>query len=125
MSLGAFIVRRRTGQHDQSIPNRHFSVRKPPIGRREASCLRETKHFGQPPQGGDTVLIGQEWNHVWHLVLHSPYHEVSNTKHARWHCCRPAVASREASRGTPRFSISHRAVAEAAAPCPPAATARW
>src|SRR5262245_55263384 len=75
MSLGSFIVRRRTGQHDLSIPNRHFSVRKPSIGRREASCLSESKHFGQPFQGGDAVLIGQKWNHVWHLVLLSRYHE--------------------------------------------------
>src|SRR4249920_2110746 len=69
MSPGAFIVRRWTGQHDYSIPDRHFSVRKPPIGRREASCLRESKHFRQPFQGGNAVLIGQIRNHVWHLVL--------------------------------------------------------
>src|SRR6185369_6641989 len=75
MSLGAFIVRRRTGQHDYSIPDRHFSVRKPPIGRREASCLRESKHFRQPFQGGNAVLIGQIRNHVLHLVLLSPCHE--------------------------------------------------
>src|SRR6185295_1400511 len=73
MSLGAFIVWRRTGQHDQPIPHRHFSVRQPPIGRREASCLLESKRFGQPFQGGNAVLIGQERNHVWHPVLHSPH----------------------------------------------------
>src|SRR5687768_12322220 len=75
MSLGALIVRRRAGQHDESIPDRHFSVSKPPVGRREASCLRESKHFGQPFQGGNAVLIGQKRNHVWHLVLLWPCHE--------------------------------------------------
>src|SRR6185436_1998029 len=84
MSLRAFIVRRRTGQHDYSIPNRHFTVRKPPLGRREASCLRESKHFREPFQGGNAVLIGQKRNHVWHPVLLSPATKVSNTKHARW-----------------------------------------
>jgi hypothetical protein len=69
MSPGALIVRRRTGQHDYPVPDRHFSVRKPSIGRRHASCLRESEDSRQPFEGGSAILIGQERNHVWHLVL--------------------------------------------------------
>src|SRR6185503_13810050 len=100
MSLGALIVRRRTGQHDYSIPDRHFSVRKPPIGRREASCLRESKHFGQPFQGGNAVLISQERNHVWHLVLLSPCHE--GFEHQTRPMALPSRSGRRTSESTRR-----------------------
>ena len=69
----AFIVRRGTVANMISpFPTDISPSRQPPIGRREASCLRESKHLGQPTQGGNAVLIGQERNHVWHPVLRSP-----------------------------------------------------
>ena len=55
MMPGAFVIRRRAGEHNETVARFHFTVRQSPVRRGHPGALPESERPGQPIERGHAV----------------------------------------------------------------------